>query len=453
MKRAIVILLTALLLLSLCACGSPEPEPTPDIRPTPPLPVISQEPVETPAPTPESAPEPTARPTMPPVPFASAEPGVEDRTPVDDPELASALEAYFSDPVCASLLHSKYIANAAEGSLAVILSAMRDPAYSAEEARDLYTAQYGMLGTALSWAGCDWFSDTVWELTGCELESFPDFEELTYDEVDGVYFGAPDEEPPQQMEITALYRRFDGYLLVYYRSADGEGWRYRDADGNLCLAGTMLLWVSDKTSFQSTPYLPIRNYMVTPPEPEDPDAELISDIEWYFNQMGMNGLLQTAYDDITGLYLREILYQLQDDEVSHEEAREAYAAAFEEPFTDLSYMQDWSFENYVWYITGHALDEFPDYEDLPYDPVSGLYFDQHGDTNYQLMKVLSVEHGEGSILYVHYCAGWEWDNRWFFRTADEHGLASDMLLTLTTETNLPCQFLPISNTPCVLEDW
>lgn len=185
-------------------------------------------------------------------------------------------------------------------------------------------------------------------------------------------------------------------------------------------------------------------------EPSVSDEQLISDIEFYFNQFGMNGMLTNTYEEITGLSLQEILYQLTDDEVSYADAKDAYIAAFGELYSDVTYMQDWSFENFIWNITGHSLEEFPDYEELPYDPVSGLYFLQHGDTNYTPMKVLSVEHGEGSILYVRYCAGWENSIGWFYLEGTGGGIASEMLLTLTTETNLPCQFLPISNQPSII---
>lgn len=185
--------------------------------------------------------------------------------------------------------------------------------------------------------------------------------------------------------------------------------------------------------------------------PADEDAALIADIEAYFNQLGMNGLLATRFEDITELYLNEVLYQLHDEDVTYAEAVEAYTAAFGEPECDLSYMHDWSFDNFMWNTTGHGLREFADYDQLAYDPYSGLIFHQHGDVNYQPMKVLSVVHGDGGILYVYYCADWEWSSDWFYRTAEDGGFASEMLLTLTTETGLPCQFLPIRNIPAAVE--
>ena len=445
MKKAISFLLAALMLLTLCACTGPDtvpkPEYTPDVRPTPPRPEITQEPTEapsaepTPEPTPESSPESNPEPTM----EATPEPTEE---PSDDTQLMEDIEWYFNQMSMNGLLQTEYD-RIQDASLYEILYQTEDDIYTWEEARENYVAAFGDFDTSLSWAEEDWFGNFIWAITGCSLSEFPDYDRLLYDPESRCFYQPHGDTNFQQMKVDSVEHGEDGIVSVRYHSGfDWESrWYCKLSDGDCGFFDEMLLTLTTETNLPCQ-FLPISNHPI-----EEDLLTLAADIEGYFNQPGMNGMLRTSFTEITQLRLRDILYQMTDEIISYEEAVADYEAAFGELYLDLSYATDWYFENYIYDITGHDLTEFPACANLLYDEASGLYFLPHGDTNYQPMVVDSVERGDDGYLYVCYHSDFG-NGKWFSTAPDGESTSADgMLLVLTEETNLPCQFLPVSNQP------
>ena len=452
MKKAISFLLAALMLLTLCACtgpvSDPEPEYTPDIRPTPPRPEITREPDPTDTPTSEPAAEPTPEPTPEPSPEPAPEQTPEPTPLIDEDQLIADIEWYFNQMGMNGLLQTEYD-RIQDASLYEILYQTEDENIPEEDARDAYTAAFGDFDTSLSWAEEDYFANFIWAITGCSLEDFPDYERLLYDPESRCFYQPHGDTNYQLVKVDRVECGEDGVVSVYYHSGfDWESrWFCKLSDGEYGFFDEMLLVLTTETNLPCQ-FLPITNHPSDAEAASQPDGEsetLAADIEAYFNQPGMNGMLRTAFTEITQLRLRDILYQMTDEIVSYEEAVEAYEAAFGELYLDLNYATDWYFENYIYDITGHDLTEFPTCANLLYDEDSGLYFLPHGDTNYQPMVVDSVDRGDDGYLYVCYHSD---RGQWCSTTPDGEITSADgMLLVLTDETNLPCRFLPVSNQP------
>lgn len=161
---------------------------------------------------------------------------------------------------------------------------------------------------------------------------------------------------------------------------------------------------------------------------ELPTAE---ELEEFLSTPGINGFLLSTYSDVRDASLREVIYQLGDDEIPYEDVVSVLEKKHgHELLSSVSYISAEGLQALVLARTGRSLDEFrcdlSDYylndEDLD------LYYVEHGDTNMQPVKVLEVGEESGKLV-VRYTTSFGGD--WFWiNEGDAYGTAPEMEVVL-----------------------
>ena len=162
---------------------------------------------------------------------------------------------------------------------------------------------------------------------------------------------------------------------------------------------------------------------------ELPTAE---ELEEFLSAPGNNGFLTSTYSDVRDASLREVIYQLSDDEIPYEDVVSVLEKKHgHELISSVSYISAEGLQALVLARTGRSLDEFRcDLSDCYLnDEDLDLYYIEHGDTNMQPVKVLEVGEESGKIV-VRYTTSFGSD--WFWINEGEgYGTAPEMEVVLT----------------------
>ncbi len=162
----------------------------------------------------------------------------------------------------------------------------------------------------------------------------------------------------------------------------------------------------------------------TEPAPTEPDRVALTESEAVslavdFLNHDANGFLQSVYADARAASLYEVIYQMKDDTVASLVTPELFAKyGYQyESDTGKTYVSGAILDAFLQKTIGYGLADMCSvlHEWMLYFPEEDIYLIQHGDTNFQPVRVVFYE-WDGKQLALHYTS--EWGSEWYFCYGD-----------------------------------
>ena len=250
-------------------------------------------------------------------------------------------------------------------------------------------------------------SDYVLKTTGLQLSDFREDALPYYLESEQIYYIYSGDTNYRKVFVSDIKELESGNYAVYYTGNDSWHFSRAPHESDWDYAFDEADEMAAVLSFDGEqPKLISNQYVLTPVNAQD-------HLENYMNTAGNNGALRCLFDDNTKMDLYDIVYQM--DEMSPK-------------MMDLL-MQE---------LTGHPLEEIQSVCD-PQISEAGTYSVQHSDTNFQPVKIDSVEVSgnktEESIQVIYHSGFGDWH---YFRgesnnfdDSSSHGHAGQMIAELS----------------------